>query len=58
LNDHASRLPAHAASARRTAASIAGAREWAGLAVLALPTVLLGLDVTRTLEGRHPDRAL
>ena len=39
-------FPAHAASAGRAAASMAGAREWAGLAVLALPTMLLGLDVT------------
>lgn len=30
----------------RSAAGGAGARQWAGLAVLALPTVLLGLDVT------------
>ncbi|CAM4008459.1 MFS transporter [Nocardiopsis rhodophaea] len=31
---------------RRTTRGRAGIKEWAGLAVLALPTVLLGLDVT------------
>jgi len=34
------------APSKPSTASAAGARQWAGLAVLALPTVLLGLDVT------------
>ncbi|MCW8128577.1 MFS transporter [Microbulbifer halophilus] len=33
-------------SVTRVPKPLAGAREWAGLAVLALPTILLGLDVT------------
>lgn len=35
-----------AAAPSRSAEAAAGPREWAGLAVLALPTLLLGLDVT------------
>lgn len=36
----------NATGAARTRAATAGAREWLGLALLALPTILLGLDLT------------
>ena len=38
--------PAGVAQAEAPAVNKAGAREWLGLALLALPTILLGLDLT------------
>ena len=38
--------PAGVAQAKASSPSKAGAREWLGLALLALPTILLGLDLT------------